>query len=182
MLAETGVPYAYAADSPVALLDPTGLSWWDSPILTGAGAVVLTVINGFQLGMDPVTDGLEGADLAALTDEIASEGADDEGGELAAPDEGGPLVSPPSGSGEVGCPLGRGSTGRTTPENLNEQLAMQEVMSNPGAGKILQNINMNDSRWPAQDGWVKMQQNVNGVVIHYVYNTITGEVDDFKFK
>jgi filamentous hemagglutinin len=41
---------------------------------------------------------------------------------------------------------------------------------------------MTDPRWPAQDGWVKMQQNINGIVIHYVYNTITGQSDDFKFK
>jgi len=40
---------------------------------------------------------------------------------------------------------------------------------------------MNDSRWPAADGWVKMAQNINGVEIHYVRNTITGAVDDFKF-
>jgi hypothetical protein len=26
---------------------------------------------------------------------------------------------------------------------------------------------MNDSRWPAADGWVKMEQKVNGVTIHY---------------
>ena len=31
-------------------------------------------------------------------------------------------------------------------------------------------------------GWVKMQQIVNGVNIHYVMNTITGAVADFKFK
>ncbi len=41
---------------------------------------------------------------------------------------------------------------------------------------------MTDSRWPATDGWVKMRHNVNGVEIHYVRNTRTGEVDDFKFK
>ena len=32
-------------------------------------------------------------------------------------------------------PSGRGSTGRTEPKNLNEQLAMEEAMSNPEAGK-----------------------------------------------
>ena len=31
------------------------------------------------------------------------------------------------------------------------------------------------------DGWVKMQQIVNVVNIHYVRNTMTGAVDDFKF-
>lgn len=77
-------------------------------------------------------------------------------------------------------PLGLGSTGRVTPANLTEQLAMEEVRSNP-AGVQLRNITMSNSRWPAADGWAKMQQIVNGVNIHYVENTVTGAVDDFKF-
>ncbi len=81
----------------------------------------------------------------------------------------------------VAKPLGLGSTGRTTPANLTEQLAMQQVMSNHTAGRQLP-VPMTDPRWPASDGWVKMSQNVNGVEIHYVYNRISGTVDDFKFK
>ncbi|HZR54613.1 MAG TPA: hypothetical protein VFB06_34570 [Streptosporangiaceae bacterium] len=82
------------------------------------------------------------------------------------------------------CPrnLGRGSTGRTDPTNLKEQIAMEEAQSNPAAGRVLTNITMNDSRWPASEGWVKMQQNVNGVIIHYVFNPLMDAVDDFKFK
>jgi len=53
-------------------------------------------------------------------------------------------------------------------------------MSNPSAGSVLPII-MSDARWPASQGWVKMSQNVNGVEIHYVQNTVTGAVDDFKF-
>ena len=81
------------------------------------------------------------------------------------------------------CPtdLGRGSTGRTEPANLKEQLAMEQARSNSGAGRVLTRIAMNDSRWPAEEGWVKMQQNVNGVVVHYVYNPGMDAVDDFKF-
>ncbi len=75
----------------------------------------------------------------------------------------------------------RGSTGRTGPRDLKEQLAMEQVQANPGAGKKLP-LQMNDPRWPASDGWVKMSQNVNGVEVHYVENTTTGQVDDFKFK
>lgn len=41
---------------------------------------------------------------------------------------------------------------------------------------------MADSRWPAASGWIKMEQKVNGVRIHYVYNERTGAVDDFQFK
>lgn len=77
-------------------------------------------------------------------------------------------------------PLGLGSTGRTVPESLTEQLAMTEVRSAP-AGAQLQRVTISDSRWMASDGWVKMQQIVNGVNIHYVRNTVTGAVDDFKF-
>jgi hypothetical protein len=81
----------------------------------------------------------------------------------------------------VNKPLGLGSTGRTTPANLNEQLAMEQAISNPAAGRPL-SVPMTDSRWPATDGWVKSAQNINGIEIHYVRNSITGAIDDFKFK
>ncbi len=57
---------------------------------------------------------------------------------------------------------------------------MKQAMSDPMAGRALDLI-LNDPRWLASEGWVKMSQNINGVEIHYVYNTITGAVDDFKF-
>jgi hypothetical protein len=72
-------------------------------------------------------------------------------------------------------------TGRTEAANLKEQLAMEEAQSSPAAGRVLTNITMNDSRWAADEGWVKMQQNVNGVIIHYVYNPLIDAVDDYKF-
>src|SRR6185312_6325010 len=75
-----------------------------------------------------------------------------------------------------------GSTGRTAPANLNEQLAMKQVRSNVSSGTVLINVKMTDARWPASAGWVKMSQNVNGVEIHYNYNTITKATADFKFK
>lgn len=78
-------------------------------------------------------------------------------------------------------PLGRGSTGRIAPRSLTEQLAMEEVRTAPG-GTALTKLTLTDTRWPASEGWVKMQQTVNGVNIHYVRNVITGAVDDFKFK
>ncbi|MCS4511914.1 DUF6862 domain-containing protein, partial [Xylophilus ampelinus] len=81
----------------------------------------------------------------------------------------------------VNKPLGLGSTGRSIPTNLNEQLAIEQAISNPGAGRPLP-VPMTDPRWPAKDGWVKTAQNINGVEIHYVRNLITGAVDDFKFK
>jgi len=79
--------------------------------------------------------------------------------------------------------LGRGSTGRTTANNLKEQLAMEEIKANPLQGaKELTSVKMADTRWPASDGWIKMSKNVNGVGVHYVYNPKIGVFDDFKFK
>lgn len=95
-----------------------------------------------------------------------------------------------SGSQGVGNPVtveGRGSTGRTVPNTLNEQMAMNQVQSNPLEGATKLPMEMGDKRWPASEGWIKMQsvvQNADGTktTIHYVYNEITGAFDDFKFK
>ncbi len=71
-------------------------------------------------------------------------------------------------------------TGRAEPLNLNEKLAYQEVLSDPQKGHVI-DITMQDPRWPATEGWVKMQQKMNGINIHYNYNTITGLIEDIKF-
>jgi RHS repeat-associated protein len=86
--------------------------------------------------------------------------------------------------------LGKGSTaniskGTTLPRNLRETLAVKEVLANPTAGKSLP-FPMSDPRWPASQGWVKMQRMVESggregtINVHYVYNTVTGLVDDLK--
>lgn len=75
--------------------------------------------------------------------------------------------------------------GTTLPRNLREQLAVEQAMSRPGAGDVLP-IKMTDPRWPASDGWVKMQQTVQSggregpINVHHVFNQTTGAVDDFK--
>jgi hypothetical protein len=74
-----------------------------------------------------------------------------------------------------------GVTGRSSPKNLKEKLAMEEVYTNP-KGRYLNNIKMNDSRFKSSDGWQKFEQKVNGVNIHYVKNQKTGKFDDFKYK
>ncbi len=92
---------------------------------------------------------------------------------------------------EVPGPISNGSTanlskGTTLPRNMREQLAVQEVVSRPGAGNQLNRITMTDPRWLGSDGWVKMQQIVQtggregSVNVHYVYNTISGRIDDLK--
>jgi hypothetical protein len=75
----------------------------------------------------------------------------------------------------------RGSTGRTTAGSLAEQRAMEYAKEYPEYGDVL-DVNMKDERWPASDGWVKMEMDVDGVEVHYDYNLNTGETDDFKFK
>ena len=77
--------------------------------------------------------------------------------------------------------LGRGSTGRALPATLKEKLALEHALSSPAAGKALTQVPMTDTRWPGREGWVKMSQNINGIEIHYVRNTKTGAIDDFKF-
>lgn len=76
------------------------------------------------------------------------------------------------------------STGRTVPNSLKEKLAMEQVMAKPMGTTPPRMPPMSDTKnnLLAADGWVKRVQNVNGVEIHYVENTKTGQVLDFKFK
>ncbi len=79
------------------------------------------------------------------------------------------------------------SIGRIAANNLNEQLAMKQVQSNPLQGATEVPIPMTDSRWLGTDGWVKMQNIVTlsdgtKVNIHFVFNKALNLVDDFKFK
>jgi hypothetical protein len=80
---------------------------------------------------------------------------------------------------------GRGNTGRTNPQNLQEELAMKEVKSNPLEGATDLGVSgkfiMTDTRWPTTEGWTKMSRNVNGIEVHFVYNKVTHVFDDFKF-
>jgi hypothetical protein len=68
------------------------------------------------------------------------------------------------------------------PNSLKEQLAMEQVMANPSGKQLPLKMSDKTNNLLAEDGWVKMAQNVNGVEIHYVMNMITGEIVDFKFK
>jgi len=78
------------------------------------------------------------------------------------------------------------STGRTVANNLNEQLAMKQVLSNPLQGARRVDIEMNDTRWLKDNGWVKMENVIRtpekNITVHFNYNTKTGEFADFKFK
>jgi RHS repeat-associated protein len=96
---------------------------------------------------------------------------------------------PPASNDSLIKPLGRGTTAnnkdRWLPRNLREQLAIDEAMQKPTAGEIAAGP-LGDGRWDAEDGWVKMQQTIDPggrggpISIHYNYNTVTTDVDDFK--
>ncbi|MFN2529605.1 MAG: hypothetical protein ABR584_12910, partial [Candidatus Baltobacteraceae bacterium] len=74
-----------------------------------------------------------------------------------------------------------GSTGRGA-ANAAELEALRIAMTNPTVGKVLESVKMTDPRWPADKGWVKMARNINGIEVHWVRNTLTGALDDFKIK
>ena len=82
--------------------------------------------------------------------------------------------------------LGRGSTGRTEAADLLEQVAMKEVKANPLSGARNAVENLGDSRWRTEEGWIKKERvfrlDGRNIVIHFNYNHLTGEFDDFKFK
>ncbi len=85
----------------------------------------------------------------------------------------------------VGNPVhieNRGSTAKIPgPKNIQHQVAMEQVKSNPLENAKKLNIKMTDSRWRAEEGWVKMATNIKGTEIHFNYNELTGQFDDFKF-
>ncbi|MDL2287645.1 hypothetical protein LJB90_03700, partial [Eubacteriales bacterium OttesenSCG-928-G02] len=89
------------------------------------------------------------------------------------------------GKGNQNITFSKGSTAVKQPSNLTEQLALEQVESNP-QGKPIQNFIMTDPRWPASEGWIKMSQDVatskGNIHIHYLYNKIFNIFDDFKLK
>jgi RHS repeat-associated protein len=96
------------------------------------------------------------------------------------------IVDPAAGAEEAVASgsraIGLGITGTKAATTVAERLAIEAAESNPAAGKVLQTT-LKDARWPASQGWVKMEsRSPGGVVVHWVRNTITGEAADFKLK
>jgi hypothetical protein len=73
--------------------------------------------------------------------------------------------------------------GSTLPRNPREQLAVQEAIGHAGNGRKLKD-GLHDPRWPASEGWVKMQYFCKpggaNIDVHYVMNTRTGDIDEFE--
>ena len=79
-----------------------------------------------------------------------------------------------------------GLDGATEPVTRAEQIVAEQVRQNPGIGEV-NGEPMRDGRWPAENGWVKMEVRADTasgqtVKIHYVYNQVTGAFDDVKAK
>ncbi len=138
---------------------------------TGVGAVAGVPINIASLGLAGASLGLMGMSADDSTRNITK--AVDAADESIPDDVATPAPKPWRDS--------RGSTGRTAPGGKNEIAAISYVEDYPEYGNQL-SITMNDPVWSAEDGWVKMEQTVDGIEVHYVYNLETGESDDFKFK
>lgn len=59
---------------------------------------------------------------------------------------------------------------------------MAWATAHPDEGTTITNIYLGNSNWRGGAGWVKKEYINNCATVHYVYNTITGGADDFKFK
>jgi hypothetical protein len=62
---------------------------------------------------------------------------------------------------------------------------MEQVMKKPwGKEEFIISIKkgMTDPIWPQKEGWKKYGQRINEIEIHYLRNSYSGAVDDFKFK
>jgi hypothetical protein len=103
------------------------------------------------------------------------------GGSL--PGSGGRGGSAGGGSSSGGPSTANPAKGTSLAQNLNQQLAIESAEADPKAGTELQ-ITMTDPRWPASQGWVKMEQifptSTGRIIVHYVYNQNTGQSADFK--
>jgi uncharacterized protein RhaS with RHS repeats len=191
----TDAPYKYVSGDPANGTDPLGLGCLfgicthSFDPMASLDAIV-NIGRGATFGL---TDQIANLIVPGASCTVAQDSLDQFIGSAATTLLGGEALDALLGSGRFGDLGARlravdwadetgslGSTGRTAAQDLKEQLAMEEAASDPGAGTRVP-IKMTDPRWPASDGWVKMRQNVNGVEIHYVLNTVTRAVDDFKF-
>ncbi|MDP3488474.1 MAG: RHS repeat-associated core domain-containing protein, partial [Bacillota bacterium] len=178
--------YVYVVNNPLRYVDPSG----NIPELAlesgggfGSGALIIAPIIRVVVGATPyVTDLLTNGPAYI---EYAKQGADKAG--RSSSRNGGDSASPdPNGDNwwnKFTDWLTRGGSG-PAPTNVTEQVAVEQAMSNPAAGKVIKGVVLQDPRWPAAEGWVKMAQHVEGwfhrYEIHYVYNQLTGVYADFK--
>ena len=169
-------PYGFQHVQAVIEKEPStgGLVGEGISLSTTAGELTGAVVKKVGEAVLPAIKGIIGKIASVVGEKLSSlvDNATESAGKLFGKAE-------TKGAGE---PLGRGSTGRTVLRNLGEKLKMDGAKADPGGQGIPARSGggMKDARWPAKDGWVKMRNADNSV--HWVQNTKTGEVDDFKFN
>ncbi|MGA2664039.1 MAG: RHS repeat-associated core domain-containing protein [Nitrososphaerales archaeon] len=73
--------YTYARDDPLAIVDPTGMTWWNpltwtpTQVFLGTVAIGLGIANLLQIGLDPLTDAGEAATVSELASSFAGNAA-----------------------------------------------------------------------------------------------------------
>ena len=72
---------------------------------------------------------------------------------------------------------------RRNPNNLAEQLALDEAKSGAGS-RIMEGTSLGDPRYQGMEKWQHIHANPDGTktVIHYIVDPTTGNTMDFKFK
>jgi NAD+--asparagine ADP-ribosyltransferase len=78
------------------------------------------------------------------------------------------------------------STGRTKPRNKNESFSLDHVLKHPENGTVIIKPKDIMVRHFKGKGWSKMEQKINGVIIHYMARIDKDgnmtHVTDFKIK
>ena len=74
------------------------------------------------------------------------------------------------------------STGRTEPNNILEQMAMEQAKIDPlSQGKVIID-ELGDIRWKGWQKWqISYPTSDGNITIHFNYDPIRGLFDDFKF-
>jgi len=176
-----------------------------SPVLSNAILQSATnAISGFAVGTgmafasgksigDALTDGLsgalQGAEIGAISGSIDGYIQAKQQGVGAFSGRSEQIEQPPLSSVSItDAPIDAPVTAtniRTDPAGLSEQLAMKQAKTGAGT-TVIEADKINDPKYPGGH-WVKrdythhLPDKIGNINIHYMYNTLTHEMRDFKF-
>lgn len=167
MRALTRSPYAYVYNSPINYDDPTGYGLFED--LWSAGGDVLDFLDPVEQYKMAKADA-ESGDIwgSRLHSFVAG---------CTLPLE----LLPGKRAATTAKRFAQVAGRRRAAKNLTEQLAMKEAKSIDPTDLPTIRRRLGDPRWPSSEGWVKKAAHVNGVEIHFNYNKITKETDDWKY-